>query len=212
MTPKQQYYNNVANTVIKHFSKRKIEGYYCPTSKDAVEKIIEIIQEGSTVAWGGSMTLNEIGLFDELDNTNKYSLIDKRTAKSRDEAEKLYHEAFNADYYLMSSNAITLDGELINIDGNGNRVAALIYGPKNVIVVAGINKIVTDEDTGIKRVRNMSAPPNTSRLNLTTPCVQTGKCHDCLSDECICCQTVITRMSRKPNRIKVILVGEELGY
>lgn len=211
MNPKEKYYENVANTVIKEFTKRKIEGYYCPTSEEAVNKVIELIEDGSTVSWGGSSTLKEIEVFEELKKGN-CNLLDRSTAGTYEEVQSIYHKALNSDYYLMGSNAITLDGKLVNVDANGNRIAALIYGPKNVIVVAGINKIVPDEESAIKRVRNMAAPPNTVRLKLDTPCVKTGKCHDCLTDDCICCHTLITRMSRQPNRIKVILVGEELGY
>ena len=112
----------------------------------------------------------------------------------------------------MSSNAVTLDGELVNIDGNGNRVACLITGPKNVILIVGMNKIVPDVTSGFDRVRNMAAPPNGVRLGLSTPCSKYGKCHDCYSPDCMCCEFVVTRKSRIPGRIKVILVGEELGY
>lgn len=112
----------------------------------------------------------------------------------------------------MSSNAITLGGKLVNIDGNGNRIAALIYGPKNVIVVAGMNKVTTDEESAMKRIRNYASPVNALRLSQNTPCAATGECHDCLSDACICCQVLVTRKSRTKNRIKVILVGEELSY
>ena len=117
-----------------------------------------------------------------------------------------------ADYFLMSSNAITLDGELVNIDGHSNRVACLCCGPKNVIVIAGMNKVVSNVEEGVDRVHNFAAPPNTVRLNKNTPCAQTGRCADCYSPDCICSQIVITRRSSIPNRIKVILVGEELGY
>ena len=117
----------------------------------------------------------------------------------------------NADAFLMSSNAITLDGELINIDGRGNRVSFLIYGPDEVFVIAGMNKIVTDVPSGIERVRNMATPPNTVRLNRDTPCAKTGRCGDCLTNS-ICSQIVVTRTSMIPSRIKVILIGEELGY
>ena len=166
----------------------------------------------SVISWGGSQTISEIGLISELTHL-PYTLLDRSVATTADETRDIYLKAFNADYYLMSANAITLDGELINIDGTGNRAAALIYGPKNVIVIAGMNKIVTDQASGMDRVRNFAAPPNAIRIGHDqTPCSKTGKCHDCLSEQCICCQTVITRFSRIPKRIKVILVGEPLGY
>lgn len=112
----------------------------------------------------------------------------------------------------MSSNAITLDGELVNIDGNGNRVACLITGPKNVIVIAGMNKIAPDVKSAFDRVRNVAAPPNGVRLGTKTPCAKYGRCHDCYAADSMCCQFVVTRKSRIPGRIKVLLVGEELGY
>jgi len=121
------------------------------------------------------------------------------------------HEALSCDYYFMSSNAITADGELVNIDGNGNRVAALIYGPENVVIIAGMNKIVKNVEEGISRTRNVASPQNCVRLNKNTPCAVNGVCGNCLSDT-ICDQIVITRASRIPQRIKVILVGEELGF
>ena len=121
------------------------------------------------------------------------------------------HEALSCDYYFMSSNAITVDGELVNIDGNGNRVAALIYGPENVIILAGMNKIVKTIEEGISRTRNVASPQNCIRLGKDTPCKTNGVCGNCLKDT-ICDQIVITRASRVPKRIKVILVGEELGF
>ena len=149
--------------------------------------------------------------FDELKKSD-YILYDRSSAVTPEERTAMYGKIVTSDYFFMSSNAITLNGELVNIDGNGNRVACLIAGPKNVIVIAGMNKIVPDVESGIARVRNMAAPPNTVRLGRKTPCAELGRCADCLTPDCICCQTVITRKSSVPNRIKVILVGEELGY
>ena len=160
---------------------------------------------------GGSMTLKQIGLLDKL-REKDLKLLDRDTAKTDDEKRKIQHEAFNCDYYLMSSNAITEDGKLVNIDGNGNRIAALIYGPANVIVIAGMNKVTADEDSAIKRIRTYAAPMNAIRLNKNTPCTRTGSCQDCLSDDCICSQILVTRKSNYKKRIKVILVGEELGF
>ena len=124
----------------------------------------------------------------------------------------MYLKHVSSDYILMSSNEVTENGELINIDGNGNRVSCLIKGPKNVIVIAGMNKIASSVDEGIHRTFNMAAPPNAERLGLSTPCGRFGKCVDCFDEQCMCSQIVITRMSRQRGRIKIILVGEELGY
>lgn len=211
MTPKQKYYENAAATIIKNLEKRQMEGYYCTTREEAVQKALELMPEGASIAWGGSMTLFESGLMNAIREEN-YEIIDRESAKTPEEQRKLYGEICCSDYFLMSTNAITLDGELINIDGRGNRVAFLCYGPQNVVILAGMNKVVSDVQSGIQRVRDVASPPNTVRLNKNTPCAVTGRCGNCFSPDCICSQIVITRRSGTPGRIKVILIGEELGY
>lgn len=212
MTPKETFYKNQAKTIIENLKKRQMEGYYCPTRADAVQKAMELVAKDSSVTFGGSMTLSEAGIMDALHNRDDITFYDRSKAATPEKVQKIYREAFFCDYYFMSTNAITLDGELVNIDGNGNRVAALVFGPANVIIVCGMNKISTDIDEAIARVRNIAAPPNCNRLDRKTPCAVTGKCGDCLSPDCICNHTVITRRSGTPGRIKVLFVGEELGY
>ena len=211
MSPKETANQNLANTIIKNMAKKNLEGYYCATSAEAVEKALSLMPEGSSVTWGGSMTLTECGLMDALKTAN-YEIIDRDTAKTPEEARAMYGKQVMADYFLMSTNAITMDGELVNIDGRSNRVSCLCWGPQNVIIIAGMNKVVSTIEDGVRRVRNFAAPPNTVRLNRNTPCAKTGKCGDCYSPDCVCSQIVITRRSSIPNRIKVILVGEELGF
>lgn len=211
MTPKKIYYENLADTIIDKFNKRGIEGYYCEDAESALATAKRFLTPGCSISWGGSQTLEEIGLLEEL-SASDYVLYDRSTAQTPEEKLLMYSKTVMADYYFMSSNAITLDGQLVNIDGAGNRVACLITGPRNVIIVAGMNKIVTDVDTAIERVRNMATPPNVVRLGKNTPCAETGKCANCLVPDCICNQIVITRRSGTPGRIKVLLVGEELGY
>lgn len=211
MSPKEIANQNLANTIIKNMAKKNMEGYYCATSAEAVEKALSLMPEGASVTWGGSMTLTECGLMDALKTAN-YELIDRDTAKTPEDSRLMYAKQVMADYYLMSSNAITIDGELVNIDGRANRVSCLCWGPQNVIIIAGMNKVCSDVESAVQRVRNFAAPPNCVRLNRNTPCTQTGKCGDCYSPDCICSQVLITRRSSTPNRIKVILVGEELGY
>ncbi|MFV0341614.1 MAG: lactate utilization protein [Anaerocolumna sp.] len=211
MSPKKQYYENVADSLIEKFNLRGIEGYYCDNSSEALAMAKRFLTPGCSISWGGSETLEEIGLINEL-NDSDYVLYDRSQAHTPEEKNLIYSKTVTADYYFMSSNAITLDGQLVNIDGAGNRVACLITGPKNVIIIAGMNKIVTDVNTGMERVRNMAAPPNAVRLGFNTPCAEIGRCVNCLVDDCICCEIVITRKSRIPGRIKVILVGEELGF
>lgn len=211
MSVMKTFYENQANTVVKAFKKRQIEGYYCDSKDEAKKLAMSFVKEGSIVSWGGSKTLGEIGLLDAL-TTMPITCLDRRLVTDHDDVQTIYHDALNSDYYFMSSNAITLDGKLVNIDGNGNRLAALIYGPKNIIIVAGMNKVVADEEAAIKRIKTQASPPNSVRLGFKTPCVKSGTCQDCTVPDCICCQIVTTRFSRTPNRIKVILVGENLGF
>lgn len=211
MSPKKQYYENVASTIISNLEKRSMKGFYCPDKESALAKVKELIPEGASIGWGGSMTLDETGIKQAVLEGN-YEVYNRDIASTPEEQKKVFSQICGCDYYLMSTNAITLNGELVNVDGRGNRVAFLCFGPENVIVVAGMNKITTDVEDGLKRVHNMAAPPNCVRLGKNTPCAKTGKCGDCLSPDSICASTVITRKSMIPGRITVILVGEELGY
>ncbi len=211
MTPKKQYYKNAAETVIKNLEKRNMQGFYCDTAADAVALALSLMPEGSSVSYGGSMSLSESGLMDAV-RAGNYHLIVREDAKTKEEQKAMYAEMVNSDFFLMSTNAITLDGELVNVDGRANRVSFLCFGPENVIMIVGMNKVAADLDSAMKRARNTAAPMNTVRLSRNTPCAVTGKCADCQSPDCICAQTVITRRSHIKNRIKVILVGEELGY
>lgn len=212
MTTTETYYKQLADTVIKNLQKRQIEGYYCPTSKEAVKLANDLIASNSTVSFGGSMTLSECGMMDTLTSRKDITLYNRNTAKSPEEIADIYHKALSADYYFMSCNAISATGELVNIDGTGNRVAALIYGPEHVIILAGMNKVTPDLASAMARAKNTATSPNAIRLNRETPCATTGICHDCQSPDCICANTVITRRGQIPNRIHVILIGENLGY
>lgn len=208
---KKTFYENQAKTIIAKLKARKMEGYYCDNMEEAKEKVLELMGDaGKKVGYGGSMTIDETDLKERIVQAG-HELIVRENYKTPEEVEQCNAMMINADTFLMSTNAITLDGELINIDGRGNRVAYLIYGPKKVIVIAGMNKVVSNVEDGIRRVRNFATPPNTVRLNYDTPCAKTGQCADCISNT-MCCQIVTTRVSLVPNRIQVILVGEELGY
>lgn len=205
------FYENQANSIINKLKARSMEGYFCTDVDAAKKKIVELIGDGGkTIAYGGSMTIDDNGFKDAIASTG-HEIIVREDYKTETEIKELKAKTVNADVFLMSTNAITLDGELVNIDGRGNRVSYMIYGPDSVIIVAGMNKVVANVDDGIRRVRNFAAPPNTVRLNCDTPCAKTGQCGDCLNNS-ICCQIVVTRKSIIPGRIKVILVGEELGY
>lgn len=212
MKPMDIYHENLAATLIENFKKRQIDASYCATAKEAVALASTLIPAKSTVAFGGSMTLSESGMMAELTARTDITLYNRDTASTPEEVAAVYHQAFHSDYFFMSSNAISATGELVNIDGNGNRVAPLIYGPKQVFILAGMNKVEPTLKAALVRARNIAAPINCNRLNRQTPCGVTGICSDCLSPDCICAQTVITRRSQVPNRIKVILIGESLGY
>lgn len=211
MTPVQSYNKLLAERTIEGLEKRNMQGFYAETKEEAVKLALSLIPEKSVVSWGGSATLSETGLLNELKNGD-YKCLDRNDVETREEKEEIAHQALNADYYLMSTNAMTIDGQLINIDGNGNRAAALIYGPKNVVILAGINKICDTYEAALDRARNKASIPNVIRFNCNTPCQKTGKCMDCLSPETVCCQFVHTRFSRIKNRIKVIIIGENLGF
>lgn len=203
-------YEKRAQILIKNLQKRHQEAYYCATREEALAKALELIPEGSSVGWGGAMSATQIGLMKALGEGN-YTTIDRARATTQEEREAAALACFSADFFLTGANALSLDGEMVNIDGMGNRVAAIIYGPKNVLVVAGMNKVCDTLEDAITRARTMAAPMNQQRFMGKTPCSVTGSCGDCLSENCICNQIVITRNSRIPGRIKYILVGEDLG-
>jgi len=214
MSVKSDTYRISAENIIKKIKMRGMDAAYYETGEQAKEAILAEMPEGSVVTWGGSMTIEEMGLADAIRNSDKLVFLDRSTAKTTEERREMYTKQTAADYFLMSSNAITMDGELVNIDGNGNRVACLIIGPAHVYVIAGMNKISPDLDSAIKRARNIASPENNVRLGKEHPCTKTGRCGDCLAEDCICNQIVITRRNSggAPGRIKVILIGEELGY
>lgn len=208
---KKEFYRKQATSIINKMKARKIEGFYCDNVEEARAKFLELLGDSEkTISYGGSMTIDENG-FKEAAEKAGHTIIKRENYNTPEGQKELKAKISTSDVFLMSSNAITLDGELINIDGAGSRVAYLIYGPDEVIIVAGMNKIVSDVEDGIKRVRNFASPPNTTRLNVDSPCAKTGQCGNCLENT-ICCQIVVTRASRIPGRIKVIFVGEELGY
>lgn len=205
------YYEKRGAIMVKNLQKRHFEAYYCASKEEALAKALELIPEGSSVGWGGAISAQQIGLMDALNGGN-YVTIDRDKAKNPEEKEKAMRECFGADFFLTGANGLSIDGQMVNIDGNGNRVGAIIYGPKHVIVVAGMNKVCESIDDAVIRARSIAAPMNQQRFLGKAPCTQTGSCADCLSENCICNQIVITRNCRPAGRIKFILVGEELGF
>ena len=198
----------LAQKIIKGLESRNMAGYYAATKEKALEIALSLIPEGSSVGMGGAMSAHEIGLVDVLKNGN-YRFIDRDKAADRRAAML---ETYDADVFLSSANAMTDDGVLVNIDGNANRVSAICQGPKKVVFIVSMNKVCADLDSAMKRARNVAAPINAQRFGLSTPCAKTGKCMDCKSPDTICCQFLITRFSRHPGRIHVILVNENLGF
>ena len=197
----------LAQKVIKGLESRNMTGYYAADKEEALEKALELIPMGSSITMGGCMSAVEIGLVEAVKDGD-YDFID-RYAGDRREAEL---KAYGADVFLASANAMTEDGEIVNIDGNSNRVSCIAYGPKKVIFIVGMNKICNDLDAAMKRARNVAAPINAQRFGLSTPCSKTGACMNCKSPDTICCQFLITRFSKHEGRIHVILVNDNLGF
>ncbi len=192
--------------------RNNMEAYLADDRAGAAVLVKSLLQEGDTVSVGGSVSLDECGIL-ELLRGGGYRFLDRYApGLTREQQEELFRQSFFADAYLCSSNAVTENGELYNVDGNSNRVAAMTFGPKSVILVVGANKIVRDLEEAGRRVREIAAPANCKRLGCATPCAATGQCADCKGDGRICCTTVIHQKQRVKGRIKVILVAEPLGY
>ncbi len=208
--PMKLYYKKRGVQLVKNLKNRHFEAYYCNNKEEALKKALELIPEGSTVGWGGAMSAQQIGLMEALSSGN-YQTIDRDLAETPEQREQAMRDCLGADFFLTGANAISLDGQMVNIDGYGNRCAAIIYGPQNVLVIAGMNKVTDDLDSAIIRARTVAAPMNQQRFLKDVPCTVTGTCSDCKTADCICNQMLITRHGRVGGRIKFIIVGENLG-
>ena len=197
--------------IIAGLNSRNMAGYYAESKEEALAKALELIPEGSSIAWGGTMSVGEIGLKDAVCQGN-YHTYNRDAAATPEEKRKIELITYDCDFFLTSANAITEDGVIVNIDGYANRVSAIAAGPRNVLMIVVMNKVVKDVENAVSRARNEAAPINAQRFNLNTPCAKTGACFDCKSPDTICCQFLITRFSKAPQRIKVILVNDELGF
>ena len=200
MSPKEQRNEHLAQSIIKNLKRRHIEGFYCPTGGDAVKKVMELIPDGSSVTWGGTMTVRDLGIPDALRSRGTLEVLDRDLVETPEEKQAMYLRAFSTDVYLTSANAISEDGVIVNIDGNGNRVAAITWGPKKVIFVIGLNKVA-----------QTASPINAARFDIKTPCQTDGVCHNCNSPESICNYVHFLRNSPRGRHV-VVLVGEDLGY
>ena len=205
------YYEKRAQVLVKNLKSRHFEAYYCPDSASALAKALELIPEGASVGWGGALSAQQIGLIDAVKSGN-FAAIDRDAATTPEERTQALKRCLTADVFLCGANALSLDGQMVNIDGTGNRVAAIAYGPDMILVIAGMNKVCDTLEDAVTRARTVAAPMNKQRFPFKTPCEVTGACADCKSEESICNQILITRNCRPAGRIKFVLVGEELGF
>jgi hypothetical protein len=211
-TPTELRYAKLGPKVVKGLQDRSFDAWYFDEIPDAVEKVFSLIPKEHTVSWGGSITLAALNLT-RLAAEKGYRVIDRDTASTKEERIELMRKALLCDTFITGTNALSEDGQMVNVDGNGNRVAAMIYGPKQVIVVAGLNKVAKTLEDAVVRVRTIAAPLNVQRFPaLRTPCNETGSCADCLSAASICNYFTTIRRSNPPGRIKVILIGKDLGF
>ena len=212
MTPNEQRNERLGAKMVKAMQRRHFDAYYCATASEAKAKVNELIPDGASVTWGGTMTVRDMDIPKMLQEHGTLKVWDRDKVETPEEKQEMYLRAFQADYYLSSANAITEDGVIVNIDGNGNRVAAITWGPQHVIFVVGMNKVAQDPEAALKRARSTAAPINAARFDIQTPCQLDGQCHNCNSPQSICNYIHFLRNSSKPGRIIVILVGENLGY
>lgn len=212
MTPLEIRNDLLGEKLVKNLKRRNMEAFYCPTAQEAVGKVMELIADGSSVTWGGSMTVRDMGIPQALKERGTLEVLDRDLVDDPQEKQQMYLRAFSADVFLSSANAISEDGVIVNIDGNGNRVAAISWGPKKVIFIIGLNKVAQTVEAAIARARSTASPINAQRFDIATPCHADGMCHNCNSPESICSYIHLLRNSRTPGRHVVVLVGEDFGY
>ena len=212
LTVKQEYYQKRGMQLVEVLKKRHFDAWYCEDKETALQKALALIGKEETIGWGGAMSAHEIGLIEAL-NQQGYHTFDRARCTTAEEQAECMRNCMFADVFLTGANAISMTGEMVNIDGTGNRAAAITYGPKRVLVIAGMNKVAATLQDAVVRARTIAAPINKQRFpELVTPCQISGTCADCHSDGCICNQILITRNCRPNGRIQFILVGEDLGY
>ena len=197
---------------INNLKKNNINGYYVKDNDELINIIKDIAKEGEVVSVGGSMSLFESKVI-ELLRSGRYEFLDRyKKDLTQEDIKEIYRKSFFADTYFASANAITEDGKIFNVDGNGNRVAAILYGPDKVVLIVGVNKIVKNIEQAVARNRAISGPANAKRLNLSTPCIKTGQCMECKSEERICCEYTVIKRQRNPKRMHVIFINDTLGF
>lgn len=221
MTPQEKRNQRMAERLVRNLKQRNFDAYYCPTREDVINKAKALMPEGSSVTWGGSMTIRDLGLTEAL-KQGHYDVIDRdsitfaeaeRQGRPYEELKKeCYLRAFSADFYLSSVNAMSEDGVLVNIDGTGNRVAAITWGPAHVIFVVSLAKVCQTVEAALQRARSTAAPVNAARFDIETPCQKDGVCHNCHSPQSICNYVHFLRNSYPRGRHIVLLTDEQAGY
>ena len=211
MTPQEKRNERMAARLIRNLERRHFEAYYCRTAEEIISKVTDLIPPGSSISWGGSMTIRDIGLTKAL-KAGDYQVFDRDDATTEEGKVATYRKAFEVDYYLSSVNAMSESGVIVNIDGNGNRVAAITWGPKRVIFVVGLNKVAQTVEAALQRARSTASPINAARFDIDTPCQVDGLCHNCNSAQSICNYIHFLRNSHPERRHIVILTDLALGY
>ncbi len=207
----RSYYDKRGAAMVSALRRRHFDAHYCPTKEEALQKALELIPQESSVGWGGATSAEQVGLLRAI-RAGKYTALDRDACPDAPSREAMMRACLGADWFITGANALSLDGQMVNIDGNGNRVAAIIYGPERVLVIAGMNKVCDSLEAAMTRARTVAAPMNQQRFGLPNPCTQTGSCADCLCESSICNQIVITRHCKPAGRITLVLVGEDLGF
>ena len=205
-----EFFRKRGEVLVKNLRRRHFDAYYCATKEEALAQVMALMPEGSSVGWGGAISAEQVGVQDAVRSGN-YTAIDRDAFADRADKDRCMRACFDADYFITGANAISLDGQMVNIDGNGNRGGMIVYGPRHIIVVAGMNKVCQSIEDAVKRARTVAAPMNQQRFGLPNPCTCTGVCADCLTETSICNQILITRNCKPAGRIKFVLVGEERG-
>ena len=207
---KELYYRKRGEILVKNLKSRHFDACYCENREEALKQALQWIPKDAVVGWGGAMSCEQIGLMDAL-RAGDYKTMDRSKAATPQEREEMMRQMLLCDVFLTGANGMSVDGQMVNIDGTGNRVAAIVYGPKTVLVVAGMNKVEDTLEDAIRRARTVAAPMNNQRFQNENPCAITGVCGNCKNEKCICNQILVTRNCRPAGRIKFILVGEDLG-
>lgn len=205
------FYEKRGQILVNNLKAHHFDACYCATKEEALAKALDLIPEGSKVGWGGALSAQQIGLLDAVRN-GAYTVLDRDQAATAEERNAIMRACFDADFFIVGANALSLDGQMVTIDGNGNRAGLIVYGPRHILVIAGMNKVQDTLESAVNRARTIAAPQNAQRFGLPNPCSVTGACGNCHNETCICNQMVITRNSKPAGRIKLIIVGEELGF